>query len=62
MKVGIVGSGGREHALCAILKKSSKINKIFCFPGNAGTSYSRKCINLDLNNFEELNNFIIKNN
>ena len=38
MNVGIIGSGGREHALCAFLKKSNKINKIYCFPGNGGTS------------------------
>ena len=37
MKVGIIGSGGREHAICQFIKKSSKIDKIFCFPGNAGT-------------------------
>ena len=60
MKVGIVGSGGREHALCAILRKSSKINEIFCFPGNAGTSTIAQNINLDANNFEDLKNFILK--
>ena len=37
MKVGIIGSGGREHAICQSLKNSSKVDKIFCFPGNAGT-------------------------
>ena len=37
MKVGIIGSGGREHAICHTIKKSNKIEKIFCFPGNAGT-------------------------
>ena len=37
MKVGIIGSGGREHAICESLKKSKKIKEIFCFPGNAGT-------------------------
>ena len=37
MKVGIIGSGGREHAICKSLRKSDKIEKIFCFPGNAGT-------------------------
>ena len=37
MKVGVIGSGGREHAICETLKKSNKIDKIFCFPGNAGT-------------------------
>ena len=38
MKVGIVGSGGREHAICKSIKKSSKIDEIYCFPGNAGTA------------------------
>tara|TARA_B100001989_G_scaffold67582_1_gene45808 strand:+ start:33 stop:1295 length:1263 start_codon:yes stop_codon:yes gene_type:complete len=60
MKVGIVGSGGREHALCAILRKSSKISEIFCFPGNAGTSTIAQNIDLDANNFEDLKNFILK--
>ena len=60
MKVGIVGSGGREHALCAILRKSSKIIEIFCFPGNAGTSTIAQNIDLDANNFEDLKNFILK--
>ena len=60
MKVGIVGSGGREHALCAILKKSNKISEIFCFPGNAGTSTIAQNIDLDPNNFEDLKNFILK--
>jgi len=60
MKVGIVGSGGREHALCSILKKSNKISEIFCFPGNAGTSTIAQNIDLDPNNFEDLKNFILK--
>tara|TARA_B100000575_G_scaffold289680_1_gene291916 strand:+ start:33 stop:1298 length:1266 start_codon:yes stop_codon:yes gene_type:complete len=60
MKVGIVGSGGREHAICTILKKSNKINEIYCFPGNAGTSSIAKNIDLDSNNFEVLKNFILK--
>ena len=33
MKVGIIGSGGREHAICHSLKKSKKIREIYCFPG-----------------------------
>ena len=37
MKVGIIGSGGREHSICQNIKKSNKIKKIYCFPGNAGT-------------------------
>ena len=35
MNVGIIGSGGREHAICLFLKKSKKVDKIYCFPGNA---------------------------
>ena len=38
MKIGIIGSGGREHALCHYLSKSQKVKKIYCFPGNAGAS------------------------
>ena len=60
MKVGVIGSGGREHALCISLKKSQKIKNIYCFPGNAGTSFIAKNIEIDLTNFEELKKFIQK--
>ncbi len=58
MKVGIIGSGGREHAICQSIKKSNKVDKIFCFPGNAGTEEIAENVNLDLRNFENLKNFI----
>ena len=61
MKVGIIGSGGREHTICEILKKSTKIEKIFCFPGNAGTAGIAENVNINLDNFEDLKNFILKN-
>ena len=61
MKVGIIGSGGREHAICESLKKSNKINKIFCFPGNAGTNQIAENVEIDLDKFENLKNFIFKN-
>ena len=61
MKVGIIGSGGREHAICLSIKKSSKIDKIFCFPGNAGTQEIAENIDLDLENFKILKDFIIEN-
>ena len=61
MKVGIIGSGGREHAICQSLKNSNKISKIFCFPGNAGTEDIAINIDLNLNNFEILKNFILDN-
>ena len=60
MNVGIIGSGGREHALCISLKKSQKIKNIYCFPGNAGTSFIAENIEIDLTNFEELKKFIQK--
>ena len=61
MKVGIIGSGGREHAICQSIKKSKKVDKIFCFPGNAGTENIADNINLEEGNFENLKNFIIEN-
>ena len=61
MKVGIIGSGGREHSICEALKKSAKINKIFCIPGNAGTSLIAENVDLDANNFQKLSKFILDN-
>ena len=61
MKVGVIGSGGRENAICHNLKKSTKINKIFCFPGNAGTASIAENIDFDLSDFENFKNFILNN-
>ena len=60
MKVGIIGSGGREHAICQSVKNSSKIDKIFCFPGNAGTSSIAENISLDMDNFENIKKFVLE--
>jgi len=60
MIVGVIGSGGREHAICSKLYTSKKISKIYCFPGNAGTSKISENVNLDLKNFPELKKFISK--
>ena len=60
MKVGIIGSGGREHSICQSLKNSSKIDKIYCFPGNAGTSFIASNVSINLNNFEQLKDFILE--
>ena len=59
MKVGIIGSGGREHAICLTLSKSKKVDEIYCFPGNAGTSLIANNIDLELNNFQKLKDFIL---
>ena len=61
MKVGIIGSGGREHAICHALHASKKIKKIYCFPGNAGTSSIAENSSLNLENFNGLKDFIISN-
>ena len=61
MKIGIIGSGGREHALCHFLYNSKKVDKIFCIPGNAGTSLLAKNLPVDPNNFEEIKKTIVDN-
>jgi|TARA_B110000259_G_scaffold28649_1_gene30610 phosphoribosylamine--glycine ligase len=61
MKIGIIGSGGREHAICHSLNKSDNVKEIFCFPGNAGTEKMAKNIIIDLENFFELKEFILLN-
>ena len=61
MIVGIIGSGGREHAICAKIRESSKISKIFCIPGNAGTSSIADNINIKINDFKSIKDFCIKN-
>ena len=58
MKVGIIGSGGREHAICHYLKKSNKISKIYCLPGNAGTKLISNNVDIDINNFKKIKDFI----
>ena len=46
MKVLVVGGGGREHALIRKIKESSKVDEIFCTPGNVGISYDAKCFDV----------------
>ncbi len=60
MIVGIIGSGGREHAICKIIKNSKKIDKIYCLPGNAGTEDFATNVNISLENFEEIKDFILE--
>ena len=61
MNVAVIGSGGREHAICESLIKSKKIKKLYCLPGNGGTESIAKNINIDLSNFREIKNFVKKN-
>ena len=62
MKLGIIGSGGREHALCEALSKSKKVDKIYCFPGNAGTSKIAENILINTDDFNALKKFILSEN
>ena len=60
MILGIIGSGGREHAICQSIKESKKVTKIYCFPGNAGTSSIAENVDLNLDDFDDIKNFILE--
>ncbi len=61
MKIAIIGSGGREHALAVTISKSATINEIYCIPGNAGTSKIATNVELDINEFDKVLKFIDEN-
>ena len=54
MNFAVIGSGGREHAICYKLKQSPKIKKLVCIPGNAGTQKIAENINEDISNFDAI--------
>ena len=54
MNIGLIGSGGREHALCQKIHESKLTKKIICFPGNAGTSKYAQNIDVDILNFKKI--------
>ncbi len=57
MKVLIVGSGGREHAIAASVAKSSQVDKIYCAPGNAGIAQIAECVDITAMEFDRLADF-----
>ncbi|MDC0355854.1 phosphoribosylamine--glycine ligase [Candidatus Pelagibacter sp.] len=59
MKVGIIGSGGREHSICEILKRSNNITDIYCFPGNAGTAKIANNIDINIDDYDNFKSFIL---
>jgi len=61
MNVAVIGSGGREHAICESIIKSKKIKKLYCIPGNGGTASIAQNINIDLLNFRKIRDFIKEN-
>ena len=58
MNIGLIGSGGREHALCKKIHQSNLVKKIVCFPGNAGTSQLATNVDVDILNFKKLYNLL----
>ena len=54
MNIGLIGSGGREHALCKKMHESRLVKKIFCFPGNAGTHKIAKNIDVNILDFKNI--------
>ena len=62
MNVLILGSGGREHAFAWKIAKSSSCNKLFIAPGNAGTAEVGTNINIEVNNFESIKEFVLTEN
>ncbi len=61
MKVLIVGSGGREHAIAWKIAQSKKVTKIYCAPGNAGISEFAECVNIGAMEFDKLVAFAKEN-
>ena len=61
MKVLIVGSGGREHAIAWSVSKSPKVEKIYCAPGNAGIAELAECVQIGAMEFEKLADFAEEN-
>lgn len=61
MKVLIVGSGGREHAIAYACSKSPQVDKIYCAPGNAGIGQLAECVNIGAMEFDKLVTFAKEN-
>ena len=60
-KVLVVGGGGREHAIVDALSRSSKVEKIYCAPGNAGIASQAECVPIKADQVEALKGFALAN-
>lgn len=61
MKILVIGSGGREHAICWKLRQSPKVDTIFCAPGNPGIGMVARCVDIKVTDVEALKQFAIEN-
>ena len=61
MKVLIVGSGGREHAIAWSVSQSKRVDKIYCAPGNGGIAEIAECVNITAMEFDKLAAFAKEN-
>lgn len=59
MKILVVGSGGREHALVWKIKQSPRVEKIYCAPGNAGIDKTAKCVDIPATDVQSLLKFAL---
>ena len=61
MNILVIGSGGREHALCWKIAQSSLVTNLYATPGNPGTAQTATNVNIDISNFALLKSFLLKN-
>jgi phosphoribosylamine--glycine ligase len=61
MNILVIGSGGREHAICFAFQRSAKVSKIFCAPGNAGIAEIAECVPIAADDIDALANFAKSN-
>ncbi len=61
MKILVIGSGGREHALCRKFNQSEKVSRIYCAEGNAGIAEIAECVNIKADETEKLADFAAQN-
>ena len=62
MNILVVGAGGREHAICWAIRKSTKCKNLYCAPGNAGIGEVATCVNIGITDTEKIVTFSLEKN